>query len=113
MPENLDPIEGTRSMIPRHKTTGGLSRREIPRISGAAMLALSACSKSGSARMVHVATTAGVNLTMWELLRQQKFLEAFEVPADVVAMVCASASEPMRCFETPTRNAHRPYRQWQ
>jgi ABC-type nitrate/sulfonate/bicarbonate transport system substrate-binding protein len=77
-------------MTPRRKTTTGISRREMLQISGAAMLTLSGCSKSGSARMVHVATTAGVNLTMWELLRQQKFLEAFDVPADVVAMADGS-----------------------
>lgn len=40
--------------------------------------------------MAHIATAAGVNLTMWELLREQKFLESFGVRYDQVAMADGS-----------------------
>jgi ABC-type nitrate/sulfonate/bicarbonate transport system substrate-binding protein len=88
MHENPDPIEGDRPMNPRRN----MSRRDMLQLSGAAaVLALSGCSrKSSSDRLLHVATTAGVNLTMWELLRQQKFLEEFNVQSDVVAMADGS-----------------------
>jgi len=71
------------------KPTGRFSRRHVL-VSGTALLAVAGCGRQGSSRQVHIATTAGVNLTMWELLRQQKFLEAFGVDADVVAMADGS-----------------------
>ena len=67
-----------------------ISRRQIL-LSGTALLTMGGCAdKSSSSRLVHVATTAGVNLTMWELLRQQKFLESFDVQSDVIAMADGS-----------------------
>ena len=69
--------------------TTAISRRDML-LSGAAALALAGCGKQSQDRVVHVATTAGVNLTMWELLKQQKFLESFDVPADVIAMADGS-----------------------
>ena len=74
----------------KSKMTASISRRDML-LSGAAAMALAGCGQQSSAsRLVHVATTAGVNLTMWELLKQQKFLESFDVPADVVAMADGS-----------------------
>jgi len=71
------------------KLTGRLSRRRVL-LGAAALLAAAGCSKQSSSRQVHIATTAGVNLTMWELLKQQKFLESLGVDADVVAMADGS-----------------------
>lgn len=76
-------------MILKSTMTTAISRRNML-LSGAAALALAACGKHSQGRVVHVATTAGVNLTMWELLKQQKFLESFDVPADVIAMADGS-----------------------
>ena len=75
-------------ILKKSKMTAAISRRDLL-LSGAA-LALAGCGKPASSRLVHVATTAGVNLTMWELLKQQKFLESFDVPADVIAMADGS-----------------------
>ena len=75
-------------ILKKSKMTAAISRRDLL-LSGAA-LALAGCGKPASSRLVHVATTAGVNLTMWELLKQQKFLESFAVPADVIAMADGS-----------------------
>ena len=77
-------------MILKSTTTAAISRRDML-LSGAAAIALAGCGKpSPESRLVHIATTAGVNLTMWELLKQQKFLESFAVPADVIAMADGS-----------------------
>jgi NitT/TauT family transport system substrate-binding protein len=77
-------------VILKSTMTAAISRRDML-LSGAAALALTGCGKQSSeSRLVHVATTAGVNLTMWELLKQQKFLESFAVPADVIAMADGS-----------------------
>jgi len=69
--------------------TDWLSRRAmLVRLSAPAILAAAGCGRtSGSANAVHIATAAGgLNLTMSELLRQQKFLESFDLEPDVVAM---------------------------
>ena len=69
--------------------TEWLSRREmLVRLSAPAVLAAAGCGRSsGSANAVHIATAAGgLNLTMSELLRQQKFLESFGLEPEVVAM---------------------------
>ena len=76
-------------MILKSTMTAAISRRDML-LSGAAALALAGCGSQSQSRVVHIATTAGVNLTMWELLKQQKFLESFDVPADVVAMADGS-----------------------
>lgn len=73
--------------------TEGLSRRAmLMRLSAAALAAGAACARrSGSPNQVHIATAAGgLNLTMSELLRQQKFLESFDLTPDVVAMADGS-----------------------
>ena len=73
--------------------TEGLSRRAmLMRLSAAALAAGAACARrSGSPSQVHIATAAGgLNLTMSELLRQQKFLESFDLTPDVVAMADGS-----------------------
>ncbi|HKB09770.1 MAG TPA: ABC transporter substrate-binding protein [Vicinamibacterales bacterium] len=71
-----------------------LSRRAmLMRLSSAALLAAGACRRtpSGSGNAVHIATAAGgLNMTMSELLRQQKFLESFGLEPDVVAMADGS-----------------------
>lgn len=72
------------------KPTIGVSRRQLL-LSGAALVTMAGCGRqAGSSRLVHIATTAGINLTMWELLRQQKFLESFDLQADVIAMADGS-----------------------
>ena len=77
-------------MTQKDTSTEEISRRQLL-LSGAAIVALAGCGQhSGSKRQVHIATTAGINLTMWELLRQQKFLESFDVDADVIAMADGS-----------------------
>jgi len=58
----------------------------LQHLSSAAVLGMSACGGSNSSKIVHIATTAGLNLTMTELLRQQKFLEAFDLTPNVIAM---------------------------
>jgi ABC-type nitrate/sulfonate/bicarbonate transport system substrate-binding protein len=72
--------------------SGGLSRRTMLRLSAAALLAAGGCGRSSrSPNAVHIATAAGgLNLTMSELLRQQKFLESFDLSPDVVAMADGS-----------------------
>lgn len=77
-------------MTVRIPEAGRTSRRRML-IAGGAFLAISGCGRqAGSGRMAHIATTSGVNLTMWELLRQQKYLESFDVKSDVVAMADGS-----------------------
>src|SRR6266540_2744242 len=70
--------------------TEGLSRRAVlVRLSAAALTAAGGCGwrSSRSPNAVHIATAAGgLNMTMSELLHQQKFLESFELNPDVVAM---------------------------
>ena len=70
--------------------TEGLSRRAmLVRLSAAALLAAGGCGRrsSRSPNLVHIANAAGgLSMTMSELLRQQKFLESFDLNPDVVAM---------------------------
>jgi ABC-type nitrate/sulfonate/bicarbonate transport system substrate-binding protein len=70
--------------------TERLSRRAmLGRLSAAAFLAASGCGRRSSQapNVVHLATAAGqLNTTMSELLRQQRFMESFDLTADVVAM---------------------------
>jgi NitT/TauT family transport system substrate-binding protein len=66
-----------------------LSRRALLKLSAAALVSAGGCRRrsSGSSNVVHIATAAGgLNMTMSELLRQQKFLESFDLNPDVVAM---------------------------
>jgi ABC-type nitrate/sulfonate/bicarbonate transport system substrate-binding protein len=81
------------SLILRNEMTEGLSRRAMLRLSAAGLLAAGGCGtrSSGSSNVVHIATAAGgLNLTMSELLRQQKFLESFDLTPDVIAMADGS-----------------------
>ncbi len=70
--------------------TDDLSRRAmLKQFSAAAVLAASGCGRrsSGAPNLVHIATASGgLNMTMSELLRQQKFLESFDLSPDVVPM---------------------------
>ncbi len=70
--------------------TEKISRRAVlGQLSAAALLAAAGCGgrSSGSSNEVHLATAAGpLNLTMSELLRQQRFLESFDLTPTVVAM---------------------------
>ncbi len=74
--------------------TTHLTRRAVLRMSGAALLAAGGCGRppaAGGSTPVHIATASGgLNLTMSELLRQQKFLEAFDLTPTVVAMADGS-----------------------
>ena len=74
--------------------TEGLSRRAmLVQLSAGALLAAGGCGRrsSRSPNSVHIATAAGgLNMTMSELLRQQKFLESFDLTPDVVAMADGS-----------------------
>src|SRR6478672_4798939 len=77
------------SLILKSDGSARLSRREmLARLSAGAVLAAAGCDRrSASSNVVHIATAAGgLNMTMSELLRQQKFLESFDLNADVVAM---------------------------
>src|SRR5262245_27502327 len=71
-----------------------LSRREMmTRLSGAALLASWGCGRqpAGASNAVEIATGAGgLNTTMSELLRQQKFLESFDLKPTVLAMADGS-----------------------
>ena len=71
-----------------------LSRREMmTRLSAAAVLAAAGCRKksAGASNEVEIATGAGgLNTTMSELLRQQKFLESFDLKPNVLAMADGS-----------------------
>lgn len=71
-----------------------LSRRELmTRLSAAAVLAAAGCGRksAGAANEVSIATGAGgLNTTMSELLRQQKFLESFDLKPTVLAMADGS-----------------------
>ena len=69
--------------------TASLSRRSLLRsLSASAMLAAGGCGQKRRApNRVHIATASGgSNLTLSELLRQQKFLESFNLEPDVIAM---------------------------
>ncbi len=69
--------------------THELSRRELLVLISGAVVAAGACGRSSpsTGKPVHIATSAGgLNMTMSELLRQQKFLESFDLSPDVVAM---------------------------
>src|SRR5262245_22384549 len=69
-------------------------RAMLKRLSAIALLIPGGCgrrSSSASPHAVHIATAAGpLNMTMSELLRQQKFLESFDLNPDVVAMADGS-----------------------
>jgi len=71
-----------------------LSRRDMmKRLSAAAVLAAAGCGRQAnvSSNAVHMATGAGgLNTTMSELLRQQKFLESFDLEPTVLAMADGS-----------------------
>ncbi len=70
-----------------------LSRREMIKLSAAAVVAAAGCGRStpASSNDVHIATGAGgLNTTMSELLRQQKFLESFDLKPNVLAMADGS-----------------------
>ena len=70
-----------------------LSRRSMLKLSAAALVAAGGCGRrsAGASNAVHIATAAGgLNMTMSELLRQQKFLEAFDLTPEVVAMADGS-----------------------
>lgn len=70
--------------------TETLTRRAmLMRLSAGTLLAAGGCGRqsAGPPNAVHIATAAGgLNMTMSELLRQQKFLESFDLTPDVVAM---------------------------
>ena len=70
--------------------THKLSRRAmLAQLSAPALLVASGCGRgpAASANLVHIATASGgMNLTMSELLRQQKFLESFDLTPEVIAM---------------------------
>jgi ABC-type nitrate/sulfonate/bicarbonate transport system substrate-binding protein len=64
----------------------------LVRLSGAALLA-AGCGRASSAspNLVHIATGAGgLNMTLSELLRQQRFLESFGLTAEMLAMADGS-----------------------
>ena len=79
-------------MILKNEMTKGISRRGmLKRLSAATVLAASGCGRrSGPSNLVHIATTASLNLTMSALLHQQQFLESFDLTPDVVAMADGS-----------------------
>jgi ABC-type nitrate/sulfonate/bicarbonate transport system substrate-binding protein len=61
----------------------------LAQLSAPALLVASGCGRgpTTSANLVHIATASGgMNLTMSELLRQQKFLESFDLTPEVIAM---------------------------
>jgi NitT/TauT family transport system substrate-binding protein len=74
--------------------TKSLSRRTmLGQLSATALLAAGGCGQrsSRSPNLVHIATASGgSNMTMSELLRQQKFLESFDLTPDVVPMADGS-----------------------
>jgi ABC-type nitrate/sulfonate/bicarbonate transport system substrate-binding protein len=64
-----------------------LSRRTLLQgLSAAAVLAAGGCNRRSSQNLVHIATSAGLNLTMSELMHQQRFMESFGLEADMVAL---------------------------
>ena len=70
-----------------------LSRRDMLMLSSGALLAATGCggSPAPSTNDVQIATGAGgLNTTMSELLRQQKFLESFDLTPNVIAMADGS-----------------------
>lgn len=70
--------------------TSGLSRRAmVEQISAAALLTVSGCGRrtAPSPKVVHIANAAGgLNMTMAELMRQEKFLESFDLNPEVLAV---------------------------
>jgi ABC-type nitrate/sulfonate/bicarbonate transport system substrate-binding protein len=69
--------------------THRLSRRAMLGQLAGGLLIAGGCGRgtSRSSNLVHIATAAGgLNLTMSEVLRQQQFLESFDLTADVVAL---------------------------
>jgi len=66
-----------------------LTRRDMMRLSAAAVFAAAGCGRQAatSSNDVEIATGAGgLNTTISELLRQQKFLESFDLKPSVLAM---------------------------
>jgi ABC-type nitrate/sulfonate/bicarbonate transport system substrate-binding protein len=75
--------------------TDSLTRRKLlGGLSGAAVLAAGGgCQRQSSSRssLVHIATASGgSNMTMSEMLRQEKFLESFDLSPDVIPMADGS-----------------------
>ena len=58
----------------------------LQQLSAVAVLGMGGCERGNSSKVVHMATTAGLNLTMSELLRQQGFLESFDLTPNVLTM---------------------------
>jgi len=63
-----------------------MRRKLLQGLSAAAVLAAAGCSRGSSEKRVRIATSAGLNLTMSELLHQQRFMESFGLEAEMVAM---------------------------
>jgi ABC-type nitrate/sulfonate/bicarbonate transport system substrate-binding protein len=64
-----------------------LSRRRVLQgLSAAAILAIDGCARRSSGNLVHIATSAGLNLTMSELMHQQRFMESFGLESNMVAL---------------------------
>jgi ABC-type nitrate/sulfonate/bicarbonate transport system substrate-binding protein len=79
--------------ILKSEMTEGLSRRAMLARLSAALLAVGGCGhrSSGASNAAHIATASGgLNQTMSEVLRQQKFLESFDLDPDVVGMADGS-----------------------
>ncbi len=73
--------------------TGTFSRRSLlTGLSAATVLLASSCGRRSarSQRSIRIGTTEGLNLTMTRLLRQEGFLKAFDVDAEVIAMADGS-----------------------
>jgi ABC-type nitrate/sulfonate/bicarbonate transport system substrate-binding protein len=68
-----------------------LSRRTLLQgLSAGAVLAAGGCSKHASPNLVHIATSAGLNLIMSELMHQRHFMESLGLEADMIAMADGS-----------------------
>jgi ABC-type nitrate/sulfonate/bicarbonate transport system substrate-binding protein len=61
-------------------------RAMLQGLSATAVLAAGGCAKRSSPNLVHIATSAGLNLTMSELMHQQRFMESFGLEADMLSM---------------------------
>lgn len=64
-----------------------LTRRSMLQgLSAAAVLAAGGCGRRSSPNTAHIATSSGLNLTMSELMRRQRFMESLGLESDMVAM---------------------------
>jgi ABC-type nitrate/sulfonate/bicarbonate transport system substrate-binding protein len=61
-------------------------RRMLQGLSAAALVSLAGCARHSPANLVNIATSSGLNLTMSELMRQQRFMESFGLESNMVAM---------------------------